>query len=361
MRWGLVVAGLSVAASCGGTSTTLSPGKDASVDSASACTPGQSVPCAGPGGCLGGQACNAEGTGYLTCDCGMVMDASLDSSSGSSESQSGSSSGSSSGCDSGSVSYKDAVLADAPAGYWRLDESGGVAADVSGNNYNGTYQGGVTRLAPGALLTDCDSAVILNGTSGYITTGFVQTSVTAYSIEGWFKTTAPAAGSGNWTVLQDRGSGNGLSVTLLMAGTQNAPCNAGNLMFVFDTAGYESGVCSTSAYDDGQWHHAVGTFSASAGTGVQCGSGNGLPGTWTTWTSTNCPEFQLYVDGAPASAVVSGGAVPFSAPLTGLGSAIIGYDAPWNSYFPGSIDEVAVYLSALPAARVAAHYSAAGY
>ena len=71
--------------------------------------------------------------------------------------------------------------------------------------------------------------------------------------------------------------------------------------------------------------------------------------------------FQLYVDGAIASAVVSGGAVPFTAPLTGSGPAMIGYDAAWNTYLPGSVDEIAVYLRVLPAARVAAHYQSAGY
>jgi hypothetical protein len=53
--------------------------------------------------------------------------------------------------------------------------------------------------------------------------------------------------------------------------------------------------------------------------------------------------------------------VPFSTPLTGSGPAIAGYEQPWASYWPGSIDEVAVYLNILSAARVAAHYHAAGY
>jgi len=35
-----------------------------------ACVPGSTQECVGPGGCRGGQACNAEGTGYSPCDCG---------------------------------------------------------------------------------------------------------------------------------------------------------------------------------------------------------------------------------------------------------------------------------------------------
>jgi hypothetical protein len=34
------------------------------------CTPGQSVACTGPGGCSGGQACKADGSGYEACVCG---------------------------------------------------------------------------------------------------------------------------------------------------------------------------------------------------------------------------------------------------------------------------------------------------
>lgn len=35
-----------------------------------ACTPGQSVACVGVGGCSGAQVCNAEGSGFGTCECG---------------------------------------------------------------------------------------------------------------------------------------------------------------------------------------------------------------------------------------------------------------------------------------------------
>lgn len=34
------------------------------------CTPGKSEACVGPGGCSGGQSCNADGTGFAVCDCG---------------------------------------------------------------------------------------------------------------------------------------------------------------------------------------------------------------------------------------------------------------------------------------------------
>jgi hypothetical protein len=37
---------------------------------APACVPGSTQACTGPAGCSGGQACNADGTGYDPCNCG---------------------------------------------------------------------------------------------------------------------------------------------------------------------------------------------------------------------------------------------------------------------------------------------------
>jgi hypothetical protein len=51
---------------------------DTSTDSgpaATACIPGRSVACAGPGGCSSNQVCNSDGTGYGPCDCAPSTDA----------------------------------------------------------------------------------------------------------------------------------------------------------------------------------------------------------------------------------------------------------------------------------------------
>lgn len=48
--------------------------------------------------------------------------------------------------------YRGVVLADGPYAYWPLNETGGtVAADLSGNNRNGTYQAGA-QLGAALLL-----------------------------------------------------------------------------------------------------------------------------------------------------------------------------------------------------------------
>lgn len=60
MRILVVVAVVSVCVGCG---PTMKP---------QVCVPGKSEACVGPGGCAGGQRCNAEGTALGDCDCGTV-------------------------------------------------------------------------------------------------------------------------------------------------------------------------------------------------------------------------------------------------------------------------------------------------
>jgi len=43
---------------------------------------------------------------------------------------------------SDSIAYQNAILADNPVGYWKLDESSGtIAADSSSSGYDGVYHG----------------------------------------------------------------------------------------------------------------------------------------------------------------------------------------------------------------------------
>src|SRR5215831_13382087 len=57
---------------------------------------------------------------------------------------------------SASVSpYAQAILADAPQAYWRLDETSGTTfADSTGHGNTSTLNAGVTLGTPGALVSD---------------------------------------------------------------------------------------------------------------------------------------------------------------------------------------------------------------
>lgn len=95
--------------------------------SGGACTPGESNSCTGAGGCSGGQVCNADGSGFGTCDCGSGGDA------GGGDSGSVDSGGST---DSGSDSGADAAVAFTPAAigtldFW-IDGASALTADAGG-------------------------------------------------------------------------------------------------------------------------------------------------------------------------------------------------------------------------------------
>lgn len=96
----------------------------------------------------------------------------------------------------GDNSYQDFVafnliLKEYPFG----DTSGTTATDVSGFGSNGTYHGGFT-LNQAALIDDPAKAVLLNGTTGYISvpTSGLPTGNSAFTMQVWFNYTgAPAA------------------------------------------------------------------------------------------------------------------------------------------------------------------------
>ena len=86
-------------------------------------------------------------------------------------------------------SYAQAVLADKPIGYWRLDEKGGsVAFDFLGQGINGHYKAGVVLAQKGALTGN--AGVKIEGVSE-ISFGdhFAFEGFAAFSLEGWFRPT----------------------------------------------------------------------------------------------------------------------------------------------------------------------------
>jgi Concanavalin A-like lectin/glucanases superfamily len=105
-------------------------------------------------------------------------------------------------------SYSAAVLADAPAAYWRLGESSGTTmTDASKNGNNGTYAGGVTLAQPGALAADTGTAVAFDGRTGAATVASSRSlQVNRITIELWLKKTFDS-GSGIYVAKNYVGSG----------------------------------------------------------------------------------------------------------------------------------------------------------
>jgi hypothetical protein len=89
--------------------------------------------------------------------------------------------------------YHERVLAKRPVGYWRFEERAGLAAhDSSGHKHTGLFQGGVGLGQMGALSSQSDAAIGLNGTDAFVEVPdnkvFSQpTSRHGLSVEVWFR------------------------------------------------------------------------------------------------------------------------------------------------------------------------------
>jgi hypothetical protein len=91
--------------------------------------------------------------------------------------------------------YERAVLASAPAAYWRLGESSGSTAhDATGHGHNGRYVGDPKLGQPGAIASDPDRAIGLDGprTKSYVAVPdsdhfSIATSGRGLTVEVWMR------------------------------------------------------------------------------------------------------------------------------------------------------------------------------
>jgi Concanavalin A-like lectin/glucanases superfamily len=216
--------------------------------------------------------------------------------------------------------YAAIVLSDQPLGYWRLDETTGNAMDASGHGHNGVYGGGVTRGVSGALVNDPSTAVQLDGMRGTIAVGtvFDPSGTTAFTFEVWIKPTVIDDVSRHVLTRQRRPDPKqGAAILVRMAN---------GLVFERFADSVGSFASFQIAANSG-FHHVVATYDGSA--------------------------MQLYVDGTQV------GQAADSNPISSFGDPLlIGATSDNFNYFNGAIDEVAVYPTALAAARVQAHFMA---
>lgn len=216
------------------------------------------------------------------------------------------------------------VMADTPVSYWKLDEtSGTIATDAVGGN-NGTYTGGYTLNQPGIPSTGRPAA-LFNGTSGYVALGTpASLNITAaWTLEAWVYLTSTPNGS---AVIGEQWTG-GSNPVLYELGFGISSGGAALEGGYYTGSAWKAVIGSALSLN--AWHHIV------------C-----------TWDGAT---LRLYADGAQ---VASGAQSP--GPTAGINTLYIGrrHDAGNAPFFPGRIDEVAIYSAALSAARVTAHYNA---
>lgn len=219
----------------------------------------------------------------------------------------------------GGATYYDEVMADSPAIYWRLGESSGDATDHSGNGRSGTAVGG-SRGVSGLLTGDSDLAF---GFPGYVYRGNEpwMNSLSGWSIELIGTVTNP--GSAN--------TSGGIAAGWLNGGTARYGFYRYNGRLYVAPAG-EQGFYNVA----GMWDRSHWVMTATTG------------------------RWRLYRNGS----LVKDVAFTYSAPPDGstfsCGALYHAGSAQFAANGRGTIDEVAVYTSALSAAQVLAHAQAAG-
>jgi len=223
------------------------------------------------------------------------------------------------------VDYRAAVLADKPIAYLRFGEKSGVlASDETGNGNTGAVSGDVVWGVPGALGSDTDTAIRLDGRTSLIDLGgkidFLGTS--PFSLELWLNATTvdstyrflvakdarPTTGREEWgIVFQDP---DGLYFERYVAGTNRG-----------------AGTAVTSIV--GRWVYVVATYDGT--------------------------QLAFFVDGAAVGQTPdSRSQLSKNVPLTAGAASPSG-----GGVFDGTIDELAVYDVALSPTRIKAHFDAA--
>jgi len=212
------------------------------------------------------------------------------------------------------------------AGYmavWHLKEVGSTGANAYNDSTSNANNG---RGGGGAAQVPVQSA----GEIGYgqnfvpndcISTNYVQSAVTAYTIEAWAKTTTATKQS---VLVHDRGSGAGKSLTLSIGGTYpSAAGAAGDVAYGVDSNSIYIGNYTTQTVNDNVWHHLAGVWNATSGSAV------------------TTAQFRIYIDGvlAPSTGVTTGST---TSPLTGLGGTQIANHTPWGTFYSGYLDEVRI-------------------
>ena len=236
------------------------------------------------------------------------------------------------------VDYPTTVLADNPSVYYRLEEASGAttAIDATANGLNGAYQYDIDvngnpdypKLAQNGIDTNSVLFHVYNDTNGAVHTSLIDVPYNAtlnpqgpFSIEFWARPTSDNHGDyatpvGNfggygdnsgWHFYQSPGSGN----------------SSGSWIWDVPSAGQ---FIQTSPVIKNQWTHLVGVYDGA--------------------------NLIFYINGVATATVSGSGYLANSANDLFIG----GDPATGHGYWEGYVDEVAVYPTALSAAKVLAHY-----
>jgi len=224
--------------------------------------------------------------------------------------------------------YVAQVLSDSPIVYYRLGESSGIYAyDISGRNMTGTIStnngviAGVTQGQVGALTNSPDTAYLFDGSTGNILlpAGVNTANWSALSVEAWIKLSNITFSQTAFIIANDAPLTTNLGFNLAV--TKNS------VVFRIGkgSAYYEINQAYTFAANT--WYHLVGVF---AGTSLTA-----------------------YINGNQiATTSVASAVVAQTTNVVNIASK----PGVTTNNFPGTLDEISLYNTALSAARVQVHY-----
>lgn len=237
--------------------------------------------------------------------------------------------------------YSTVVLANSPKAYYRMGDLPGsvTAADASGNSNTANVLGGGAILfgAAGALLMDSDTAGdFANGgttPSAYILPPTWAPGNATWTFEAWIKTTVSEQTIFEWQA--GTAAGNLFVVRVVITGNKIVLANGTSSQSPSSLSAQITGPTG----DDGLYHHVVVTVPAGSSTNPYTLSVDGV----SHGTFLNSAYNWLGGGGAPVGITPVGGTSTYQNP------AGVTTQAP---AFQGSMDEIAIYTSALSSAAI---------
>jgi hypothetical protein len=227
--------------------------------------------------------------------------------------------------------YAFEVAADTPSLWWRFGEQAGTAAvDSSTGGHDGTFDGGATASSRASLIDDSNTSIYF-GTGMSAFAPFTLPAPPNLTFECW----CVYATAHSDTIIWSYNVGDTLSAHAFVS------LNAAGRVIVsyFNDLSNRTSVTGTRTIVDGLPHHIVVVFD----------------------TTNTAIGPKVYIDGTADATTVSG---PLGT-LSALGAAM-NYAAAYPGYTAvtfttdTTLDEFAIYPTALSAARVLVHYNA-GY
>jgi hypothetical protein len=210
--------------------------------------------------------------------------------------------------------------------YWRMEGNAndaknlnnGTASSITFSTTNGKFGSGGSFNGTNSIITIPDSASLDFG-AGSVT------------LVAWIKSVSGSADNSDRQIIW--ASTTNLGTLAYSMGLENwgyVFARAGSLQSnMANQSGYGDTISNPAMLDDGAWHHVAFTYSNANGVGT------------------------IYIDGAVAATktIGSGKDLSVAAPV------IIGGRPDGNSYFSGSLDDVAIFSRALTAAEITGLYA----